>query len=105
MTIAQLRSDTLGELLAEFGVQLTQEQLDRVSKDFAGHMEMEREMASYQFIGPTICQECTSRQRTIDKLERDISALSGKIIELAKMPSDCSVVVTRSYVEIQEPMR
>jgi hypothetical protein len=105
MTIAQVRSDTLGDLLAEFGVQLTQEQIDSVSKDFVGHIEMEREMESYQFIGPTTCQACLSKQRTIDKLEENINKLSGKIVELAKVPRDSSVFVERGYVEIQEPMR
>jgi hypothetical protein len=105
MTKAQVRSDTLGDLLAEFGVQLTQEQLDIISDEFAGHIEMEREMDSYQFIGPITCNKCIAKQKIIDELESNINVLSSKIIELARVPHDCYVSVDFGHVKIEEPMR
>ncbi|MCK9567532.1 hypothetical protein M0R72_01120 [Candidatus Pacearchaeota archaeon] len=73
MTIAQVRSDTLADLLAEFDVHLTREQLDSVSDSFAGHIEMEREQEGYKFWGPHVCDDCTRLKERVKDLEKQLA--------------------------------
>jgi hypothetical protein len=74
MSKADIRSDVLLDLLDEIGIKLTREQADSVSDDFAGHLECEREMESYQFMGPRVCDGCESLKRRVAKLENELES-------------------------------
>ncbi len=103
--LESIRSDVLSDMLEELGVKLSTEQIDQLANDFYGHLMMEREMASYQFIGPSECHDCKKKQKRIDKLEERERILERGVIRFAKMPEDSIVSTEYGRVSIQEPMR
>lgn len=55
------RVECLHEILEVVGVKATTDQIKKIAEDFALHLEMENEIASYQFRGGS--QECGSCER------------------------------------------
>jgi hypothetical protein len=101
----EVRSDVLSDMLIEFGVRLSREDIDQLANDFYGHLMMEREQDSYQFIGPAPCAECAKKKKRIDQMETREAILESGIKRLARMPDDSSVSTEYGRVSIQEPMR
>lgn len=74
MTRQELRTEAMAEILSDMGIDLTPEQVKQIAADFYLHIEMEREMESYQFIGggERKCDKCESLKKEIKELNGDI---------------------------------
>lgn len=108
MSKRSIRGYVLRDLFEELGVKLTDEQSEHaedIADDFAGHIEMEREQESYQFIGPVSCSDCKAKDKRIEKLENELRIYEQEIIRRAKMPEDSYIEMFGSCLEIKEPMR
>lgn len=62
------------EILTEWGVSHTREQVTSIIQDFMLHVEMEREIESYQHVGrKETCNKCDAKDAKIKQLEYEIS--------------------------------
>ena len=75
MTKEEIRIECLSEILSDMGLQATPEQVEKIVNDFSFHIEMEREMDSYQHFGhKEECQKCKKLKAELSevKKERDV---------------------------------
>ena len=47
MSNESIRIECMSEILNEYGISATEEQIKQIVEDFYSHIEMEREMSSY----------------------------------------------------------
>ena len=67
------RIECLTEILEEAGVKATDEQIKTIAEDFAFHLEMEREMSSYQHIGGSNeCVRCERLKKQVAEKENEV---------------------------------
>lgn len=69
------RIECLTEILEEIGIEATYSQVKQIAEDFALHIEMEREMASYGHtsLSPAKCGECEKLRNELKNSERQIN--------------------------------
>ena len=74
------RIECLTEIFEEAGVSATEEQIKRISEDYAFHLDMEREMSSYQHIGGSNeCEECQSLHIKVKEKENEITKYQNSV--------------------------
>ena len=81
------RIDCLCDLFEEHGILATREQAETIARDFAYHLDMEREMQSYQFAGgeshevkllkQRISELEKERNQAIDSFKKNVSRRNG----------------------------
>lgn len=75
-----IRIEVMTEILSEAGVSATPEQIKNITEDFAYHIEMEREMDSYQHIGgKEECRQCKSLEGKIKELEKETEVFRNSV--------------------------
>lgn len=77
----EIRIEAMSEILYSVGIIATPEQIATIVKDFSFHIDMEREMSSYQHVGfKEECSKCKSLESQLKevKAERDVYQNSVK---------------------------
>ncbi len=69
----RIRVDCMADMFEEQGIVATREQIEAITKDFAYHMDMEREMDSYAHAGPMACDKCKSKDAKLKDLEDELN--------------------------------
>ncbi len=70
----------MSEILDELDIKVTDEQLNKIVKDFSFHLEMENEMASYATAGNSReCDKCSSLKRQIAELKKEIDVYNNSV--------------------------
>lgn len=68
--------DALAEIFQEHGISVTCEQIESISEDFEGHLDMMREMESHRFLGSKKpeCESCKRLRQELTEMtkQRDI---------------------------------
>jgi hypothetical protein len=104
MSRESIRVDVLSELLEGLNVSLTREQIEQLASDFYGHIEMEREIESYQFMGSKTCSGCEEKRREIDKLEHKLNLFIDAAVKFSRV-TDGWASIENDRVVINQPLR
>ena len=81
MSNESIRIECMSEILNEYGISATEEQIKQIVEDFYSHIEMEREMSSYQYIGQKEeCSKCKIFEAEIKYLKNDIDVYRKSVM-------------------------
>lgn len=76
--IQRIRVDALADILQEYEISITTDKIEKISADFALHMEMEREY-SYVPSAPQTCSKCAELQSKVKRLEHENSVYNNSV--------------------------
>lgn len=85
MTKEEERIEAMSEILNDLEIQLPEDKIKELTDAFTTHLEMEREMDNYQFIGgKSECDECKKKTNEILELKHDIKIYKKSVCDRRK---------------------
>ena len=84
----EIRIECLSEIFSDVGLDATDEQIQQIVKDFSFHIEMEREMDSYQHVGfKEECSKCKLLEYKLEEAAKERDVYKNSVMQRRKARS------------------